>query len=191
MTEYTTYQGNKYRIDYSEEKTSEGGQWVISFGFFEIKLKRLLILCAVILVIFLLWKVYESQQTLPIAEDNSLASPVDSSSRTLTVSSQSLKRFAETGIVFPDSNERLLTIRDVDELSLISGYSEKELLRFAVNELYARHGYLFQTEKYAEHYNSYGFEGYTDAETAVSNFNEYELANLSFLCSIENARGYR
>lgn len=191
MTEYVKYHGNRYKIDYTTTKTTNGGHWYVSFGLIEVKLRVLLLICATIVGIVLILKSYYNSCTIQDDEKNISYSWTELQSDTASTNLQRASSFSYCGMVFPDSNERYLTDRDIDSLNEIAGYTERELLRYAINELYARHNYLFQTKKYADHYNKYGFDGYYDAETAVAHFNEYERANLLFLCNIEKARGYR
>ena len=190
MTEYLTYRGNTYRVDYSTETIDTQGQWFICIGHHEIKLKALLVILVIILCGVILY-VFNNQKNQLMSEKGNMVNQFDYPASVPPDSAQSPTRFSETGIVFPDSDKRFLTIQDVNELSLFTEYSEKELLRYAINELYARHGYSFTSTKYAEHYKKYGFNSFTDAESAIADFNEYELANLTFLCGIEKERGYR
>lgn len=92
----------------------------------------------------------------------------------------------KTGYLFSDSDERYLTADDIMMLSQIDGYSQKELLRFAVNEIYARHHYLFSDEEYLVFFNRYAwYDGYLDAESSVSSFNEVEHKNIAILLEAE------
>lgn len=56
--------------------------------------------------------------------------------------------FDANGFVFADSSERYLTMDDIANLN-------KDMLGYARNEIFARNGNLFRTDKYIEHYNSY------------------------------------
>lgn len=77
---------------------------------------------------------------------------------------------------FPESNSRYLTD---DEISVYSS----EQLELAKNEIYARHGRRFITQKIADYFNSKSwYQGTIDPESfdAQQNsiFNEYESANI-------------
>ena len=76
--------------------------------------------------------------------------------------------------VFPDSNLRYLTDEEVENLDYAT-------LRIAINELYARHGYVFSSEDMAAYFGSLDWyepnPEYTDSEAVVTLFNEYETAN--------------
>lgn len=97
------------------------------------------------------------------------------------------------GFVFADSNERYLTLAEIEALQGNDNYTYQELLRYAINEIYARNGYEFQVDgKYYTYYNQY--EWYR--ETAKQNvtydmMNSYEQKNITMLVGVENELGYR
>ena len=78
--------------------------------------------------------------------------------------------------VFPDSSERYLSESEVASLS-------KDRLRIAINEIYARHGYKFNSADLAEYFKD--MPGYTPSESdqtkVSSRFNAYEKANIDLL----------
>lgn len=81
--------------------------------------------------------------------------------------------------LFPDSNSRYLTD---DEMAAYSS----EQLELAKNEIYARHGRQFVTQRIADYFNSKSwYQGTIDPETfdaqQDSVFNEYEIANIQKL----------
>ena len=91
-----------------------------------------------------------------------------------------------SGFVFPDSGDRLLTEADIAAIAASDTYTVKELLRFAVNEIYARNGYEFSTAFYREFYRQFDwYEGGLTAEQAVAGFNRRERKNVDFLLSME------
>ena len=95
--------------------------------------------------------------------------------------------FETTGFAFPQSDTIVLTQADINSLHLVEGYSYEDMLRFAINEMYARRGYLFQTERYAQFYNNYAwYYGYLSADETVTHFGEVEWYNLNLLLSAEN-----
>lgn len=88
--------------------------------------------------------------------------------------------------IFPDSNSRYLTDED------LSGYSSDQL-ELAKNEIYARHGRKFVTQRIADYFNSKSwYQGTIDPDTfdAEQNsiFNEYELANISKIAEWEEQK---
>ena len=95
------------------------------------------------------------------------------------------------GIVFPDSDSRLLNNKDIDNLWDTEGFTAKELLRLAVNEIYARNHYLFKTEYYKIFYTRYDwYSGYLEEAEVSKAFNEYERENIEFLVAIEKQHGF-
>lgn len=97
-----------------------------------------------------------------------------------------ISRWKDSGFLFPDSDTRYLTEDDIISLAQAEGYSEAELLRYAVNEIYARHHYLFTTEKYANFFNAYDwYDGYLSADDACALFNSIEHRNIATLLKAE------
>lgn len=85
--------------------------------------------------------------------------------------------------IFPDSDSRYLTDED------LAGYSSDQL-ELAKNEIYARHGRKFVTQRIADYFNSKSwYKGTEDPETFDNNqgdiFNEYEVANISKIADTE------
>ncbi|MBD5560617.1 MAG: YARHG domain-containing protein [Clostridia bacterium] len=91
------------------------------------------------------------------------------------------------GFVFPESSTRLLTQEDRDSLVFDDGlemYSEKYALAFARNELFARHGNIFDTPAYADFFSQ--FDWYVPShKVETSEFNEIERANLDQIIAWE------
>jgi len=81
---------------------------------------------------------------------------------------------------FADSSQRLLTEADIAGLS-------SEDLRFARNEIYARHGRRFNSPELQAYFNSCSwYEGTIDAASFTdAMLNEIELANVRFLKAAE------
>lgn len=80
--------------------------------------------------------------------------------------------------LMPDSAERYLEVSDID------GYSHDEI-QMIINEIYARHGRAFQTQDNSDYFSAQDWykpvSGKSD-EAIVSEFNEYEKANVELLC---------
>lgn len=87
------------------------------------------------------------------------------------------------GYVLEDSDRRYLT---ADELSYMSKFE----LRLARNEIYARHGRMFDSADLQDYFNSMDwYYGITPAaEFDESVLNEYEKANLILIREIENSK---
>lgn len=83
--------------------------------------------------------------------------------------------------IFPDSNTEYLSYEEV------AGKSQEELL-YGRNEIYARHGYIFQDEAIRAHFeNTSWYTGVVPGEQFdASVFNEYENANLNLILEVEN-----
>lgn len=84
-------------------------------------------------------------------------------------------------MILPESGSRYLTQDDLAGL-------DKETLRLARNEIYARHGRKFQTEDLNEYFSRQPwYQGYLSAEEFDDAIlNEYEKANLDLIKSIES-----
>ena len=94
---------------------------------------------------------------------------------------------AQTGdYFFPESDSRYLTDEEV------STYSSSDL-ELAKNEIYARHGRKFVTERIADYFNSKPwYQGTIEPETfdaqQESVFNEYEVANIDKIAQWEQKK---
>ena len=66
----------------------------------------------------------------------------------------------------------------------------REEIALIRNEIYARHGYIFNTEKYSEYFSAKSWYR-PNADFDESLFNEVEKANKDFLVEYENNRGWR
>ena len=84
---------------------------------------------------------------------------------------------ASSSYIRPDSADRYLEIYDIQDYT-------REELQMIINEIYARHGRVFQTQAYADYFSSkdwyHPVAGKTD-EAIVSEFNEFEKANVNLL----------
>jgi phosphate transport system substrate-binding protein len=71
--------------------------------------------------------------------------------------SQAKSLFDSEGFVFPDSDTRRLTRADFDRLAqqAQSDAEVRELLGFARNEIFARHGHIFKSAIYSDHFGKY------------------------------------
>lgn len=83
-------------------------------------------------------------------------------------------------MILPESGSRYLTYDDLAGL-------DKEILRLARNEIYARHGRKFETEDLNEYFSKQPwYLGYLSAEEFDDSIlNEYEKANLDLIKSLE------
>lgn len=82
------------------------------------------------------------------------------------------------GMIFPDSDRRLLSRGDVSGLSLTQ-------LRLARNEIYARRGRIFSDPNLANYYRQFGWYSPRYSEVGL---NRVESANVALLQAVENGR---
>ena len=87
--------------------------------------------------------------------------------------------------LFP-SDSRYITEAD------LAGRSRDEV-RLMINEIYARHGYIFSTQSYQNYFASKSwYIPITQSQSDVESwFNSVELANKNFLSNYEKQRGWR
>lgn len=90
-----------------------------------------------------------------------------------------------TDYIFSDSDSRYLTRSDLVGLS-------RQELKIARNEIYARHGMIFETDELQAYFESCDWYSGTIAKDAfdTSVFNEYELENAALILSYEKEKGY-
>jgi len=96
--------------------------------------------------------------------------------------------------VFADSSSRALTRSEIESKAKNAAYDEQLSLRFMINEIYARHGAIFQKEVNSSHYGKY--EWYRSLEkhpmdSLGASLNSVENANIALLVKIEEEKGYR
>lgn len=99
----------------------------------------------------------------------------------------------DEGFVFAKSSSEVLSEEMVLELSDDGTVGFKRLLRMSINEIYARHGQLFNAGEINDiHYQKYNWYRETDKHIVEWNeFNDIEKINLRLLISIEEEHGYR
>ena len=85
------------------------------------------------------------------------------------------------GNILSHSSSRLI---DTQELY---GMTEHQVC-MARNEIYARHGYIFQTEKYNEYFSM--FSWYTPTTRTLPDLNEIESENVKTISAYESAKGW-
>ena len=84
------------------------------------------------------------------------------------------------------SNIKVLSQSDLSSLT----QAETRLL---LNEIYARHGYIFQTREYSDYFSRKAWytPRYTSQSDAESQFNDIELQNKNIISNYEKSRGWR
>ncbi|MCM8710082.1 YARHG domain-containing protein [Clostridium sp. SYSU_GA19001] len=84
--------------------------------------------------------------------------------------------------ILPDSDKKYLTDAEISILSL-------DDLKIARNEIFARHGFVFKTDKYVQYFGSKTWytpdPNYNGSESSL---NEYEKANLKLIQKWENSK---
>ncbi|MBP1745016.1 MAG: domain/zinc-ribbon domain [Firmicutes bacterium] len=81
--------------------------------------------------------------------------------------------------ILPDSSTRYLAESEISSLS-------KEQLALARNEIFARHGYLFQTQKYADYFNSKSwYVQNPNFSGDLEELNAYEQYNINLIQKAE------
>jgi hypothetical protein len=115
-------------------------------------------------------------ETIPNETKNDLA---ESQEETVP---ESKNANVESGYILPDSNERYLTADDIRGLS-------KEELRLARNEIYARHGRIFESEDLKEYFSKQSwYSGHIlSNEFDEGLLNAYEKVNLEVIVNAENS----
>lgn len=87
----------------------------------------------------------------------------------------------ETGNIIPDSSTRLISVQE------LYGMTEHEVC-LARNEIYARHGYIFQTEKYNEYFSN--FSWYIPRTRTLPTVNDIEDQNVKLMVAYEQSQGW-
>lgn len=90
--------------------------------------------------------------------------------------------FSASDFVFPDSSYRELTRSEISTtLSYMHGYSPaNNYAQDAINEIYARNGYIFNTDRIREYYESKPWY-YADPSFTTNDFSSTEKYNISLL----------
>ena len=99
----------------------------------------------------------------------------------------------DEGFVFAKSSSEVLSEEMVLALSNDETVGFQRLLRMSINEIYARHGQMFNAGEVNHiHYQKYNWYRETNKHVVEwDEFNDIEKANLRFLISIEEEYGYR
>lgn len=90
------------------------------------------------------------------------------------------------GYILEGSDSRFI---DKSEISSM----DESMLTLAINEIYARHGYIFTTPSLSEYFNSKTWYNpqYTASEFNSDWFNEYEKKNINTINDLMKEKGYR
>ena len=132
----------------------------------------------------------EEDEDLLFDEDETLGDPEegDTEAPLLAEASTSvsgvIKKYKKQDYILKKSNKKQLKWEDV------KGLSEEEL-RYAKNEIYARHGYIFKADDLKKYFKSKKwYKGTVKASKFdESVFNKYERYNVKYLKSVKTASG--
>ena len=99
----------------------------------------------------------------------------------------------EDGFVFAKSSSEVLSEEMVLALREDETVGFQRLLKMSINEIYARHGQLFNAGEVNDtHYQKYSWYRETNKHGVKwEEFNNFEKTNLRLLISIEEEYGYR
>ena len=98
-------------------------------------------------------------------------------------------RLMDQGQVFPESSEKKLTWEDLEKLSHDPVEEKDKLFRLAVNEIYARHGYIFSKVKwFSDFYKQFDWykPSVSDASAVDTKLTSAEKENLKLLTDMES-----
>lgn len=135
----------------------------------------------ILLLIIPLLLLFLNKKVDKLFYDYLYAHPIDESmyESTIVNPSEELNSFYETGIVFPDSSSRFLSSEEIESLEY--DYSNSlEVIQYAINEIYAREGYEFNSPEWKNYYSQFSWYhslGFSEKETR-DRFNEYENENI-------------
>ena len=160
---------------------------------FVCKIKNLIAISAFIGVAFGAG-LYTANQYLTSNASNQILQSVENKDRIEKYEKEndSVSPFNKDGQIFPDSNRRYLSEEEILLLKDREDYSFSELLRYSVNEIYARAGFSFGSSEWNNYYDQ--FEWYRTTEkkdVRYETMNKYEQYNLDLLVRIEEEYGYR
>lgn len=98
------------------------------------------------------------------------------------IAEEESETYTEDDYIFP-SDTMLITTAYLDTL-------EKDEIALLRNEIYARHGYIFQTEEYRNYFNQKDWY-YPNPNFSESDFNNIELQNKDTIIDYEKEKGWR
>lgn len=89
----------------------------------------------------------------------------------------------EAGVIFPNSSEAIIDKDRVEELS-------DENLRYAINEIYARHGYIFKDDGLREYYEQFNWyeKKIKPDDFSIELFNDIERENVEIMQEERDSR---
>ena len=104
---------------------------------------------------------------------------IDWNDNTSTKQASAKDTSQDSDYILPDCDSRYYSQKELSALS-------EEQLKLARNEIYARHGYIFQKGDTKNYFDSKSWYRGTVSEVTDDMLNEYEIANRDLIISIEN-----
>lgn len=91
--------------------------------------------------------------------------------------------FLDDGFIFPDSDTELIAQEEIENLS-------DSDLTYAINEIYARHGYIFRSDELRQYYEQFSWYmgEIPSSEFSVDCFNQIEQQNWNLLVKERDRR---
>ena len=92
----------------------------------------------------------------------------------------------------PEMNNKYIMDSQYIDYHYLDGFAREEV-RLMLNEIYARHGYIFKLEQYKSYFESQSwYRGITTSEQEAANhFNEFEYTNKNTIAKYEAEKGWR
>ena len=115
---------------------------------------------------------YNEPGSFPQSEDNESGKGAEDDVSDEAAEEEDEDPYAD--FVFPDSDSRYLSDSEVSGLS-------KDRLRLAINEIYARRGWDFETQEIKDHFLQYDWYRPVSRNEEDMHFNKYEKANIDLL----------
>ncbi len=127
-------------------------------------------------------------EATPTPTPTPAATPAPTPTPTPEAEEETTAEMQDSDFLFPNSNTAVLT-----EAEIRSVVSTKAQCQRAVNEIYARHGYLFHREKNASDYDYFNSLGWYQAMSKIDSasaveaqFNSVEKANINLLLAVRS-----
>lgn len=132
-------------------------------------------------------KILVNGSTYRRVEDGIIMELMESYLSDVSINVQTTGDFDENGFVFPDSDSRYLSYEEVEALFDTAQMDYYELLGYARNEIFARHGNEFDSSKYTNHYSQYSWYNSLNLHKVQdSELNDYEKSNIQTIQDAEN-----
>lgn len=131
-------------------------------------------------------KIINSNDTTTNVEDDSNILPTIAAPTSTPISTLQPTSTPKESMYLFDSDKQYITKEFLDSKT-------KDEIRLMLNEMYARHGYIFNLNEYKTYFNkqSWYTSKYTSEFEAESHFNEIEKENKKIIVNYEKAKGWR